>query len=108
MYVTGDTFTVLARQIPSADAREECSALLGAGYGEISDACAVTIAAQWQSPGHIGSTLAALASGAPVTVADVLDDIAATRREAREAGTLTGSDSLMLDMLATYVLQASA
>lgn len=48
----------------------------------ITDGTARTIASWWQSPGTVGRHLATLASGRHVAVDDLLDDIAATRRQA--------------------------
>jgi len=50
--------------------------------GELSDAAAKTIAAWWQSPGTIGSQLAALASGCAVDRDALCEDIAASGRTA--------------------------
>lgn len=47
---------------------------------EIDDSAARTIAAWYQSPGRVGHVLATLASGLPVTWADLRADIAATMR----------------------------
>ena len=51
--------------------------------GELTDGAARCVAAQWQSPGVVGSVLAALASGAEVDDQKLYDDIAATARQAR-------------------------
>jgi len=74
------------------------------GGWEISDSTAVTIASWWQSPGSVGSAFAALASGAPVVLGDLLDDIRQTRRTLppdQEA------DVRALDMLATWAINVS-
>lgn len=68
------------RHLTSAELDAEVGEV-GALGGKINDAAAVTIAAQWQSPGTIGRHLAALASGAPVDVDLLVDDIDATTAE---------------------------
>lgn len=67
-------------------------------------------AAHWQSPGTIGAHLAALASGAPVRLDAVLDDIRRTRADyVRTLGTLAPADDVAeLDHLATYALACGA
>ena len=70
------------------------------GVREVSDGAARAIAALWQCPGAVGNVLASLASGRPVDVTDLLDDIHATRRQDRP-GQLDGR---ALDMLATWAL----
>lgn len=65
---------------------------------EVTDSTARTIASWWQSPGGIGRTLAALASGLPVDTTELLDDIHATRQE---SGYGTHTD---LDCLATWAI----
>jgi hypothetical protein len=65
---------------------------------EVTDSTARTIASWWQSPGTVGRTLAALASGLPVDTTELLDDIHATRQE---SGYGTHTD---LDCLATWVI----
>jgi hypothetical protein len=77
----------------------------GAGpVREIHDSTALAIASWWQSPGAIGHVLASLASGMTVDVAELLDDIAATREEARRTGTLSQLDATALDCLATWAI----
>lgn len=83
----------------SEDAYAMVTDRYGAGKGEITDECAVTIASWWQSPGSIGSDFAALASRGTVAVSALLDDIAATYREATDA-----RDRQALDMLATWAM----
>lgn len=83
------------------------------GVDEIDDAVAVTIASWWQSPGTVGRHLAALASGAEVDHADLLDDIAATRQAENYYGSshwprMSSDDRDALDMLATWTLQRTA
>lgn len=78
------------------------------GRHEVTARTAVTIASWWQSSGTIGRHLASLASGAPVTVSDVLDDIARSRASAAKGDCLTANDARALDMLATFVLNAEA
>lgn len=90
------------RQVSSIDAYAQVAAC--SGMREVSDSVAVTIAAMWHSPGSIGRTLAALASGLSVDVTELLDDIYATRTEARRTGTLTREDATALDALATWAI----
>lgn len=54
---------------------------VGALGGTINDRAAATIASHWQGPGTPGKHLAALASGAPVDLDDLIDDIDGTIRE---------------------------
>jgi len=85
------------RQLDSSQVEEEVNQRYG--RQEISDACAVTIASWWQSPGRVGRHLATLASGLSVDLEDLLDDISATRRN---AGTEWNRRSL--DMLSTWAI----
>lgn len=73
------------------------------GVMEIRPWTARTIASWYQSPGSVGHVLASLASGHRVIVDDLLDDIAATRREfPRDYADGSVSHWLALDMLATF------
>ena len=56
------------------------------GRGEISDACAVTIASWWQSPGAVGRGFARLASTGAVPADDLAGDVAATLTELHGLG----------------------
>lgn len=67
------------------------------GGDVISDDVARTVAAWWQSPGGVGAALAALASGAEVSLDDVLADCAATARTAT-----TPLDTLSLAALESW------
>lgn len=82
------------------------AAELRSAYGvrEISDGVALAIASWWQSSGTVGRTLAALASGHPVDVTALLDDVAATRREADARHALDAADGRALDMLSTWAI----
>lgn len=73
------------------------------GNREIADEAAVAIAAWWQSSGTVGRHLATLASGLPVDLNDLLDDIHHTRREVS-----TEADYRALDCLATWALNHSS
>jgi hypothetical protein len=76
------------------------------GHVEISDACAVTIASWWQSPGTVGRAFARLASTGSVVARDLADDLAATFAELRPLG-LNGDNSdewRALEALATWAL----
>lgn len=66
---------------------------------QLTDEEARTIAAQWQSPGRVGSHLAAFASGAPVSRADVMWDIQATLELEHGA---SAEDRHQLRLLAEY------
>jgi hypothetical protein len=87
------------RQMNGPDAREHIAQRSAEGWREISDSCAVTIAAWWQSPGGVGRHLATLASGLPAEYDDLRDDIMATRAEVTHE-----LDVLALDMLGTWAL----
>lgn len=89
------------RHLPSAELESQ----LQAAYGqhEIGDAAALTVAAQWQASGSVGSVLASFASGCLVSRASLLDDIAATRRQA--GPWIAPSDARALDQLATFVIR---
>lgn len=69
------------------------------GIREIEDSTALTIASWWQSPGNVGRVLAQLSTTGSCDVAELLDDIHRTYREAD-----TQSDRDALDMLATWAL----
>lgn len=71
----------------------------------LTDGMALAIAAMWQSPGSIGSALAAFASGVSVPVSDVLDDITATIKH--DVPSLEGTRDL-LALYAWIVAQAQA
>lgn len=90
-----------ARHLTSPDAVDAVDAAAYRG-GRISDAAAATIASWWQSPGRIGRTLAALASGLPVEVEDLVADIDATIREADERHHLDAADRRALAALAAW------
>lgn len=78
------------------------------GVREISDACAATIAAWFQSPAGSGATFAALASNRPVTVTALHDAIAAERMALPSyAGSGPGTDALALGMLATWAMNGA-
>ena len=72
---------------------------------ELTDSSAVTIAAWWQSPGAVGRHLATLASGLPVDLEDLLNDIHLSRRELLERA---GEDERALDCLATWAINHSS
>ena len=93
------TIQVKARHVDS-DYAERQVTLREGGEHEIDDDVAVTIASWWQSPGSVGSALAALASGAPVEYEELADDIYRTRPEAS-----TPLDRLTLGMLSTWALR---
>lgn len=76
-----------------ADARQ--------GVCEIEPAAALAIAAAWQSPGTVGHVLASFASGAPVSVSDLLRDIYLTRLD---VGYVSPRQGVALDMLATFAM----
>jgi hypothetical protein len=84
--------------LTSADVAAEVR-YVGRHGGVISGPAAVTIARDWHSPGTVGRTLAAFASGRIVATEDMRDDIAATRREAVAGGQRTDD----LDALNDYV-----
>lgn len=75
------------------------------GVKELQDGTVRRIASWFQSPGAVGSVLASLASGMPVELSALLDDIAATRRELSASGHLSGDDRMSLDMLATWAIR---
>lgn len=87
------------RHIPSSEAMHEVNT--AHGRHEVSDARALTIASWWQSPGSVGHVMAALASGLPVEVEALLDDIAATHNSFTS---WRPSDLRALDMLATWAI----
>jgi len=74
------------------------------GKEEITDACAVSIAAWWQSPRGNGYALAQLASTGTVDYSDLSDAIMLTRREAVESYGSASPDVAALDMLGTWAL----
>lgn len=96
--------TVRAAHVTSDAAHADVAAVLAQAdmstAREIHAGTAVTIASWWQSPGRVGSDLAAFASGATVDRSDVLADIAATRPEVTEP-----ADNRALDCLATFVIR---
>lgn len=75
------------------------------GAREVSDACAVTIASWYASPGVVGRHLAALATGAPVDRDDLVVDLSETLEE--HYATSNAQDKRCLDMLGTWVLRRS-
>lgn len=91
------TVQTTAPIVPSLDAQLEVAR--HHGKGEISDSAARTIASLWQSSGTVGSHLATLASGLPVDLDDLLDDIHHTRQ-----GTADWFDLQGLDTLATWAI----
>ena len=95
--VQSSTRTQVDLDAAYADVR---AVLIGDDMGaEITDSSAVTIAAWWQSPGSIGRHMATLASGLPVVLSDLLDDIHHSRKEAD-----TELDRQALDCLATWAI----
>lgn len=76
------------------------------GVEEITDECAVSIAALWQSPGRDGAHFAALASGAKADTDGLMNDIHMSYMN--DVPGLPASEQLaaklQLDMLATWVL----
>jgi glycerate-2-kinase len=91
-----------SRQLSSERAMRE--ALQSAKGGRfLSDSGAVTIAAMWQSPGPVGSQLAAFASGMAVSADDLLADIDATLPEAA-----TNIDRTALEELRRWVEHADS
>lgn len=93
-------------QVSEEAVRSDVRAVLASDMGtELADHSAVTIAAWWQSPGTVGRHLATLASGLPVDLEDLLDDIHATRKEAADSGyPLLRKDSDAFDCLATWAI----
>ncbi|ROR95502.1 hypothetical protein EDD28_0055 [Salana multivorans] len=75
----------------------------GVGGDNISDDVARTVAAWWQSSGSVGSALAALASGADVSVDDVAADCAALLR-----GTVTVAEANTLSALRAWAIARDA
>jgi hypothetical protein len=59
-------------------ARAEVDAVRDAGEGEVSDACAATIASWWASEGDVGWALGRLSRAVPIKSEDVIDDILRT------------------------------
>lgn len=93
------TVQTTAPILTSAEADRDILAVYAGDVArEVTDSTARTIASWWQSPGRIGRTLAALASGLPVDAGELLDDIHATRQE---SGYGTHTD---LDCLATWAI----
>ena len=91
---------------PSHLSSEEVYAMVEQRLGmeEITDACAVTIASFWQSPGRVGYAMAQLASTGTVDYEEQKDDIHESRKD---AVTYFGGDSpdvAALDMLGTWAL----
>jgi hypothetical protein len=74
------------------------------GAREITDACAVTIAAGYQAPSGQGMVFAALVSHFDVKVTDLLDAIAYERRSLWNYGPTADRDRLELDMLMTWAI----
>ena len=72
---------------------------------EITPESAVAIASWWQSPGSVGSALAAFASGCSVDRGELLNDIAFTRVfEGYYTREMATCDRLALDCLSTFIL----
>ena len=69
--------------------------------GEISHAAARAIAAAWQSPAAVGATLAAFASGRPVMVDALHDDVWRSTRGWRD---VRGNARIALECLCTYAM----
>jgi hypothetical protein len=76
-----------------------------AGRESLSDADALAIAASWQAPTGVGSSLASLASGVDVAAQDVMWDVALTLRDAEHS---TQADRVGLVALAEWVLRQVA
>lgn len=72
-------------------------------HEEISDACALTIASWWQSPGRVGRAFAQLASTGTVPLEALADDISATFNELRPH-CVDIPQGRALSMLATWAL----
>jgi hypothetical protein len=70
----------------------------------ISDACALTIASWWQSPGSVGAAMATLASTGSVDCTALLDDIGATMRTQPTAGIRNRQDFDALIALQTWAV----
>lgn len=66
----------------------------------ISDACAITIASWWQSPGSVGCVFAQLASTGKCDSHALLEDIRKTQRDLRVFSTF---DSLCFNALTQWV-----
>jgi hypothetical protein len=72
---------------------------------EITPESAVAIASWWQSPGSVGSALAAFASGCSVDRGELLNDIAFTRVfEGYYTREMPTCDRRALDCLSTFIL----
>jgi hypothetical protein len=85
------------RHHTSPQVTREVDAWRGGG-NVITDASAGAIAAWWQAPSGVGRHLATLASGLPVDIDDLRDDIAATMPEA------DGADRDALNALDTWAV----
>jgi hypothetical protein len=90
---------VRAQHASSTDAYEDVRAVMAGSKPEIAPSTAVAIASWWQSPGNVGSDMAAFASGASVSVVDLLADIDVTKRGAHD----TELDNEALSCLARFV-----
>ena len=82
MYQGPDVITTARPPLLGGDA---AAAEVAARWGceEISDACALTVASWWQSPGRVGRAFAQLASTGSVPLEALADDISATFAELR-------------------------
>lgn len=99
---------VTTSTLSTADATTELARAYAAGE-EISDRCAAIVAAWFASPGVVGRHLAALATGATVDLADVLEDIERTRRDfPRDYAAGITSTWRHLDQLATWAIRRDA
>lgn len=90
--------TARPAHLMSEQAEAEVTRTYGGDGGEVSDACALTIASWWQSPGRVGRHLAELSTTGSVGVEDLLTDIHNTYAEA------STQDRPALDLLATWAL----
>lgn len=88
------------RHLDSRQVYREISAFYG--RAEITDACAVTVASWWQSPGRTGLPFAELASTGHVDVERLHEAIAHAYTEADDL------DKRVLDMLGTWALNHPA
>lgn len=70
----------------------------------ISDGAAATIASWSQSPGSVGSVLAALTSGLPVNYSDLLEDIRASRAAEDDRCPLDDADKAAFNALAMWAM----
>jgi hypothetical protein len=80
------------------EVREQCVERLG--REEIDDDVAMTIASWWQSPVGHGLVFHRVQSGQPFEASELTDAIATERSQTR----MDATDSLYLDMLATWAI----